>query len=69
MISYNKLWELLKNKGIPKSRLKRDAIVVGQSYSNLTTGESITMVTLNAICRYLDCQPGDILEYIPDDDE
>ena len=25
--------------------------------------------TLNALCRELDCQPGDILEYIPDDEE
>ncbi|MBQ9861941.1 MAG: helix-turn-helix domain-containing protein, partial [Clostridia bacterium] len=25
--------------------------------------------TLDAICRVLDCQPGDILEYLPDEDE
>ena len=68
MISYNKLWELLKAKEIPRSHLKRKGVVVGQSYSNLTAGESITMATLNAICRYLNCQPGDVLEYIPDDD-
>ena len=37
--------------------------------SNLKTGKvrAIRFSTLNAICRELDCQPGDILEYAPDE--
>jgi len=37
--------------------------------SNLKTGKvkAIRFSTLNAICRELNCQPSDILEYIPDD--
>jgi len=31
--------------------------------------KAIRFSTLNALCRELDCQPGDILEYIPDDEE
>ncbi len=36
--------------------------------SNIKTGKvkAIRFSTLNAICRELDCQPGDILEYEPD---
>lgn len=30
---------------------------------------AIRLETLNSICRALDCQPGDILEYIPDETE
>lgn len=39
--------------------------------SNLKTGKvrAIRFSTLNAICRVLDCQPGDILEYAPDSPE
>lgn len=66
MISYGKLWEVLDAKGIPKARLKLDGVVGGQSYTNLAAGKSMTMNTLNAICRYLNCQPGDLLEYVPD---
>ena len=29
----------------------------------------IRMETLNSICRALDCQPGDLLEYVPDREE
>lgn len=44
---------------------------VGISMTNLSllkTGKvkGIRFSTLEAICRELDCQPGDILEYIPD---
>lgn len=36
--------------------------------SNLKTGRAraIRFTTLDAICEALDCQPGDILEYVPD---
>ena len=38
--------------------------------SNLKTGKmkGIRFETLNSICKVLDCQPGEILEYTPDDD-
>lgn len=31
--------------------------------------KAIKVSTLNSICKALDCQPGDILEYIPDEEE
>lgn len=39
--------------------------------SNIKTGKiaAIRFTTLNGICKALDCQPGDILEYQPDDDQ
>ena len=30
---------------------------------------AIRLETLNSICRALDCQPGDLLEYVPDREE
>lgn len=39
--------------------------------SNIKTGKvkAIRFSTLNAICRELNCQPGDILEYKPEQQE
>lgn len=31
--------------------------------------KAIKLDTLNKICKALDCQPGDILEYVPDEEE
>lgn len=38
--------------------------------SRIKTGKisAVRFSTLDAICRVLDCQPGDLLEYIPDDE-
>ncbi len=36
--------------------------------SNLKTGKvkGVRFTTLDAICKALDCQPGDLLEYLPE---
>ncbi len=31
--------------------------------------KAVRFSTLEALCRELDCQPGDILEYLPDEEE
>ena len=46
---------------------------VGVTLANLSVlknnkARAVRFSTLDAICKALDCQPGDILEYIPDED-
>ena len=48
------------------------AEVVGITPANLSIlknnkAKAVRFTTLEALCRALDCQPGDILEYAPDD--
>lgn len=57
-----------------KMQLTELADAVGITVPNLSvlkTGKAraIRFSTLDAICKYLDCQPGDILEYVPEKDE
>ena len=66
MIRYNKLWEILADRNMPNTILRDQKIVLGQSFTNLRKGESMTMKTLDRLCAFLGCQPGDILEYVPD---
>lgn len=42
--------------------------ITEQNLSILKTGKAkaIRLTTLDAICRFLDCHPGDILEFVPD---
>lgn len=58
-----------------KMRLTDLSNIVGISIVNLSTlktgkAKAIRFTTLNAICKALDCQPADILEYVdgPDDE-
>lgn len=61
--------DALKNKGFTtyflQKKLKIPASVVTKIHNN--DAMAFNMVTINKICALLDCQPGDILEYVPDD--
>lgn len=57
----------LKEKGYPSTRI-RDEKLIGQSYlQQIRHGELVSWKTIDTICKLLECQPGDIIEYIPDD--
>lgn len=54
-------------------RSKTLAQAIGITEANLSLLKSgkvngVRFSTLAAICRYLDCQPGDLMEYVPDED-
>lgn len=69
-INYNKLLEIFKNKGITSYTItKKDKIIGQATWKKIKEGGHIDTRTINALCAFLDCQPGDILEYIPDDEE
>lgn len=57
-----------------KMRSKELAEAIGITEQNLSLlkggkVKGIRFATLAAICRHLDCQPGDLLEYVPGADE
>ncbi len=59
---------VLLKKGISAKDLARTINITSANLSILKTGKAraIRFSTLNDICKALDCQPGDILEYIDD---
>ena len=55
-----------------KTRSNELARAIGITEANLSLLKSgkvkgVRFSTLEAICRRLDCQPGDLLEYVPDE--
>ena len=46
-----------------------DVTVANLSVLKNNHAKAVRFTTLEAICRALDCQPGDILEYVPDREE
>ena len=66
-LSYNKLWKLLIDKGMNKVNL-RDRIGIGPStLAKLTKNQRVSMDVLEKICYELDCNIGDIVDYIKAD--
>ena len=63
--SYNKLYKLLIDKNMLRGELCRLSGVSKASLAKLKTGQSVSVSLLEKICRVLDCDYGDIMEYIP----
>jgi putative transcriptional regulator len=61
--------EMLKRRGKTLTQLSDEIDLTLANLSILKTGKAraIRFSTLEAICAALDCQPGDVLEYEPED--
>lgn len=56
----------IKKKGYTSNRI-RDEKLMGQSYlQQLRHGELVSWKAIDVICKLLECQPGDLLEYVKD---
>ena len=65
-MSYNKLWKLLIDKKMKKSDLRKKAGISSSSLAKLTKDENVTTEVLAKICKELQCDIADIMEYVPD---
>ena len=67
MIKYKiNIMESLKNNGYSSYKLRKDKIFGEATMTKFRNKEYINFDNLNILCALLNCQPGDILEYIPD---
>ena len=64
-ISYNKLFLLMKEKGVKKADLRYTYKIHPTTIQKIKAGETINTDTIIILCYALNCQPGDIMEYIP----
>lgn len=56
----------LKEAGYNSTRIRADRLL-GESYlTQLRRGQMVSWAALETICRLLNCQPGDIVEYTDD---
>ena len=59
----------LAERGYTSSRMRKEKILGESTMQNLRKGKGINTDTINTICIILRCQPSDILEIIPSDEE
>ena len=67
-ISYNKLWKLLVDKKMSKADLRKAAGIAPNTMTRLRRDEEVTLAVLNKICKTLDVDIGDIMEFLPEPD-
>ncbi len=65
MLKYKiNILEALKEKGYTSYRIRKDKIIGEAQLTKIRNGDIASKETLNTICKLLNCQLGDILEYV-----
>ena len=63
-VSYNRLWKLLVDRKMSKADLRKQAAIAPNTMTKLRRDKEVTLEVLGKICKTLDVDYGDIMEYV-----
>lgn len=66
MIRYNKLFAVLQLKGLRVLDLANATKTSQATFAKMRKGGAVSTDTIDKVCCYLNVQPADIMEYIPE---
>ena len=66
-ICYDKLWKQLIDKKMNKTQLKESAGISTNVVAKLGKNESVTLESMEKICKTLHCNIGDVVEFVSND--
>ena len=69
MISYDNLWNVMKEKGVSQYTLIKKYNISPAQITRLKRNESVSTHTIDVFCKILGCRVGDIMEYIEEECE
>ena len=67
MIVYDKLWKTMKEKGISQYALIKHYNISPGQITRLKRNESVSTHTIDTFCKILECDVGDIMKHVPDE--
>lgn len=67
-LSYNKLWKLLIDRKMSTADLRKVAKIAPNTMTKLRRDEEVTLAVLGKVCKTLDVNFGDIIDYIADEE-
>lgn len=69
VVSYNRLWKLLIDKGMNKTQLMKEAKISTNAMAKLGRNDNVRVDVLVKICGILNCTMDDIMDVIPEPEE
>ena len=69
MISYARLWETMRKKGVTQYALIHTYKVSPAQITRLKRNESVSTHTIEVFCKILYCRVEEIMEYIPEESD
>ena len=67
MITFNKLFQYIAEKGISPAQLGRMSGIDDSTISRLRHNQNVSMAFINKICLALNCNVEDVMEYSPEE--
>ena len=61
------IMDALKAKGYTSYRIRNEKLIGERQVQQLRNGEIVSNACIDKLCKLLNCQPGDILEYVEED--
>ncbi len=58
----------LKSAGVSAYKIRQEKLIGEATLQKIRKGELVSWNNIATICKLLNCQPGDIMEYVPDKD-
>ena len=67
MIIFDKLWDVMKEKGVSTYQLREKCGIDSKTVRRLQANDNMETKTLNKLCSVLNCRLEEIAEYVPDE--
>jgi len=65
-IKYFKLLDMLNKRDMSKGELQKMAGFSSATMAKISSHRPVNLSVIDSICKALNCQPGDIMEYVED---
>ena len=63
MVDYTPLWKTMREREITQYAMLQDKVLDNHTLDRLKKNMNITLITLERICKYLDCTPNDVIKF------
>ena len=63
MVDYSPLWDAMRKREITQYMMLQDKVLDNHTLDRLKKNMNITLITLERICKYLNCTPNDVIHF------
>ena len=68
-IKFDKVFSKMKEKGLTTYRIRKEKIISESTMQKFRHGKNVNTESIEILCKILECQPGVLMEYVPEDNE
>ena len=68
-IKYKKLFNLMKERGLTTYEIRKENLISQSTLQKMRENKDVNTKSITTLCKKLNCQPGDIMEYVEDEKE